>query len=126
MEDIILQNSKHQRVEISHLKTEVNETLRKFNASKQNLRHLSKPLPSSTSVVSSVTKKIEAVESLEKIIKQNFLETDKIILRLQKVQDINSRKFNWFLFIQTILFVLYLLSFWVHSIQGFHDYTRSL
>ena len=43
MEDIILQNSKHQRVEISHLKTEVNETLRKFNASKQNLRHLSKP-----------------------------------------------------------------------------------
>ena len=53
-----------------------------------------------------VTKNIEAVESLEKIIKQNFLETDKIILRLQKVQDINSRKFNWFLFIQTILFVL--------------------
>ena len=71
MEDIILQNAKHQRVEISHLKTEVNETLRKFNAS-QNLRHLSKPLARSTSSVSSVTKNIEAVENLEKIIKQNF------------------------------------------------------
>ena len=122
MKNIILRHNQEQQLEISHLKAEIGK---KIDVSKQNILQLSKALPPSNFMVNTVTEE-EASGSLEEIIKQNFLETDKIILRLEKVQEINSRKFNWFLFIQTILFVVYLLSFWVHSIQGFHDYSRSL
>ena len=69
----------------------------------------------------------KALEDIRNIIEKNFEKNADTISRLEQVQNQNSSKFNWFLFIQTILFISYFSSFWLHSLQvGIHDYSRSL
>lgn len=73
------------------------------------------------------TEDISSSEDIRNIIQENFKQIEKMILRLENVEDQNSRKFNWFLFIQTIFFIAYFSSFWLHNLQvGIHDYSRSL